>query len=166
MNKHKTRAEQIVDFIYIATLLFIFASTVLLGAVVAPVVFNSGLYLDNTTLGRFDNGLLMSEIFRRFGNILNVALLIVTGYHAYKYKEFLASYLTIFAFAVFAISSLLFNFYFSEGIFSFIMKGEIWIEQNIALFEAFHKASEIDFGIIMFSSLTLAILAFKHKFHS
>lgn len=165
MDKHKYNLNQIINFTYIFLLLFVVTSTVLLGAIVAPVIFNSGLYLDNVEMTRFENGLLMSEVFRRFSNLLNIVLLATTIYHSYYYKEFLSSIVTIISFALFAVSSLLFSFYFTEGIFSFIQKGEDWINDNIELFEAFHKASEIDFMIIMFSAFVLCIIAFKKKYH-
>ncbi|NLO17555.1 MAG: DUF4149 domain-containing protein [Arcobacter butzleri] len=160
MSDYKTKIIKGVDYLYIAVLLFIFSSTIILGAFVAPVVFKSYLYID-VVLNRFDNGLIMSEIFRRFGNLLSFLLLLITLYHAYYYKKFLSSYLTIIAFCLFAVSSLLFNFYFTEGVFAFIAQGEEWINNNIELFEAFHKASEIDFSIIMFSALALVILKIR-----
>lgn len=145
-------------------LLFVVSGALILGAIVAPVVFNSSLYLNEIFLTRFDNGLLMSEIFRRFSIVLNIVLLFVTLYHTYKYKQFLSSFSTIVFYVIFAISSLLFSFYFTEGVMSFIYKGELWINENIELFEAFHKASEIDFAIIMISALMLAINAYKKRF--
>jgi hypothetical protein len=165
MNKHKLTIDKALDFVYIFLLLFVVGSALVLGAVVAPVVFNSGLYLDNVELTRFENGLIMSEIFRRFSNILSIILLYITIYHTYKYKELLNSVTTIISFVIFAVSSLLFSFYFTEGVYSFISKGETWINEHMEIFESFHKASEIDFMIILFSALSLSILALRKRFH-
>ncbi|MDY0326948.1 MAG: DUF4149 domain-containing protein [Arcobacteraceae bacterium] len=165
MNKHKLTINKTIDFVYILLLLFVVGSVIVLGVVVAPVVFNSAIYLDNTELTRFDNGLLMSEIFRRFSNILNIVLLYITIYHTFKYKELLNSITTIISFVIFAVSSLLFSFYFNEGVYAFISKGETWINEHIEIFENFHKASEIDFTIILFSALSLAFIELKKKYH-
>ena len=55
---------------YILILGFVFSGTLILGAIVAPVVFHSSEFISNVALTRFENGELMSEIFRRFSMII------------------------------------------------------------------------------------------------
>lgn len=151
------------DFLFFILTAFIFSSTLILGAIVAPVVFHSGEFISSVSLSRFENGQLMSEIFRRFSIVLNIAVLIIIIYEALNYKKFLQSGFYMIAFAVLIVSALLFSFYFTPIILGLLGSGTQVINQNITAFETLHKASEIDFSVLMFSSFAMFALKYYRR---
>lgn len=142
---------------YILILGFVFSGTLILGAIVAPVVFHSSEFISNVALTRFENGELMSEIFRRFSMILNIAILLIVAMEAMNYKKFFNNMIYVLVLIVFVVSSLLFSFYFTSIILEILHAGEAVINQNIDGFETLHKLSEYDFSVIMISSLAMLI---------
>lgn len=141
--------------ISIISLAFVFSATLILGAIVAPVVFHSSEYITGVTLGRFSNGELMSEIFRRFSLILNFVVLFVIAIEAKNYKTFFKNGIFVVLFSLFILSALLFSFYFTPFVLGLLHQGEAVINQNLEAFETLHKLSEIDFTVLMFSSLVM-----------
>lgn len=142
---------------YILVLSFVFSGTLILGAIVAPVVFHSSEFIGGVVLSRFQNGELMSEIFARFSTILNFSILFLVAIEALSYKKFFNNMIYVLVFIFFLVASLLFSFYFASIIFDLLKAGEAVINQNIQGFETLHKLSEYDFMVIMLTSLAMLI---------
>lgn len=146
------------EIFYILCLAFVFSGVLVLGAIVAPVVFHSSEFITNIVLDRFQNGQLMAEIFSRFATILNFVVLFVVVIEALNYKKFLQSGLYMVFFAIFVVSSFMFSFYFTSIILELLAQGENAINQNIEAFETLHKLSEYDFMVVMFSALAMFVV--------
>lgn len=144
--------QKYLELFYIIALAFVFSGTLLLGAIVAPVVFHSGEFISSVSLSRFENGQLMSEIFRRFGIVLNILVLIVILIEALNYKKFFENGIYVVAFSLFVVSALLFSMYFTPFVLGLLSQGESIINQNLEAFETLHKLSEYDFMVLMLSS--------------
>lgn len=147
--------QSYIEILYVLMLAFVFSGTLILGAIVAPVVFHSSEFISNVVLDRFQNGELMAEIFSRFALILNYVVLLIVIIEAINYKKFLQSGLYVVFFAIFIVSSFMFSFYFTSIILELLAKGAMAINQNIEAFETLHKLSEYDFMVVMFSSLAM-----------
>ena len=153
-----SRVYSYLEIFYILCLAFVFSGVLVLGSIVAPVVFHSSEFITNVTLDRFQNGQLMAEIFSRFATILNFVVLFIVVIEALNYKRFLQSGLYMVFFAIFVVSSFIFSFYFTSIILELIAKGENVINQNIEAFETLHKLSEYDFMVVMFSALAMFLV--------
>ena len=117
------------------------------GAVVAPVVFHSDLYLGEDLLSRFQEGLIMTENFVRLGYLVDFTVLIVALYEGFKYKNFDRDTITsVSAFLVLS-TGLLYVHYYIPQILAFQKEGEKVTESK--LFENTHFASELDFKLFI-----------------
>jgi hypothetical protein len=70
------------DTIYLMILASSLGAILILGIFVAPVVFG------NTMLSHFDNGIVMADIFNRFGYWLYLTLFAILLYEGYEFKKF------------------------------------------------------------------------------
>jgi uncharacterized membrane protein len=124
------------------------------GAVVAPVVFHSELYLGEDLLSRFQEGLIMTENFVRLGYLVDFTVLAVALYEGFKYKTFDRDTITsVSAFLVLS-TGLLYVHYYMPQILAFQKEGEKITESK--LFENTHFASELDFKLFI-TALTLLL---------
>ena len=117
------------------------------GAVVAPVVFHSDLYLGEDLLSRFQEGQIMTENFVRLSYLVDFTVLIVALYEGFKYKNFDRDTITsVSAFLVLS-TGLLYVHYYIPQILAFQKEGEKVTESK--LFENTHFASELDFKLFI-----------------
>ena len=75
-----------VDFSYLIMLAASFGAVIILGAVVAPVVFHSDNILVDISLDHYNSGIIMGEVFHRFSYWLYVVATGVILYEAAMYK--------------------------------------------------------------------------------
>lgn len=148
MNNKKA----VIDVVYLLLIAMSAGAVLILGAVVAAVVFHSELYLTLPILSRYEEGKIMGEIFRRFtywGYFMSV---IIAVYEVSRYKVMQIDKAAMLS-AIGAIGTfLLFSAVYTPKILEYQARGEAAIDEG---FEALHKASEIDFKILLLMLLIL-----------
>lgn len=141
-----------IDVLYLLILGITIGGVLVLGIMVAPVIFGSEHYLTTPWLSRFEEGKLMAEIFSRFTYLGYIAVLMILYYEIIKYKYMLIDKISILS-AIGAVSTiLLFNAVYTPKILEYQALGESAIDES---FEAIHRASELDFKIMLVMLLVL-----------
>ncbi|MFO7761048.1 MAG: DUF4149 domain-containing protein [Thermodesulfobacteriota bacterium] len=152
--------NKLVSTVYNLILGVALGSTFALAAFVAPVIFNSDLALGRNILSRFQEGLVMIEIFKRYCNLLNLTVVIVLLMEGIKFTVYRnRDYLRLGAAIVVLVSSALFTFYFTPEIIQ--AQANSPDVKSSEVFQTLHRASVIDFSFIMVS---LAVLMVKMSF--
>ena len=145
--------------IFIITLGTTLGAGLLAGVVVAPTIFHSELLLGSELLSRFQEGLLMTQVFERLAYVVNFLVIITILYEVIKFKSFEnTKWSMIFTFLVVA-SGLLFTSYYIPQILEMQSLGEAVTSSDI--FNNVHKGSELNFKLFAFSTLGLLILTLK-----
>jgi len=153
------------QYFRIFTMIFIVTMGVTLGAglfagiVVAPTIFHSEALLGSALLTRFQEGLLMTQVFERLAYVVNFLVLIALVYEVIKFKSFENTrWSMMFTFLV-AASGLLFTSYYIPQILEMQALGEA--ATNTEAFSNVHKGSELNFKLFAFATLGLFILTLK-----
>lgn len=147
MNK-----KTIIDIFYLLTLAMTAGAVFVLGALVAAVVFHSEVYLTVPLLSRYEEGKIMGEIFRRFSYWAYFMTAVIAIYEVSRYKVMQIDKISILS-ALGSISTLLlFAAVYVPKILEYQSRGESAIDSS---FESLHKASEIDFKILLIMLLVL-----------
>jgi hypothetical protein len=148
MNK-----KALVDVLYLLTIGMTVGAVLILGAFVAAVVFHSEVYLSIPLLSRYEEGKIMGEIFRRFTYWGYIMAVIIVWYEIVRLKSMQIDKIAIMA-ALGSIGTLLlFSGVYSPKMLEFQQLGELAMMNNS--FESLHKASEIDFKIMLVMLLVL-----------
>jgi len=126
-----------------------------LGAFVAAVVFHSEVYLSIPLLSRYEEGKIMGEIFRRFTYWSYIMAVIIVGYEIARFKAMQIDAVSIMASFGSVGTLLLFSGVYSPKMLEFQQLGEAAMMNNS--FESLHKASEIDFKILLVMLLILFV---------
>ena len=144
-----------VDFSYLLVIAASFGAVLVLGAFVAPVVFNSDAILSGVLLDHYNEGIIMGEIFHRFSYWIYGVALYVIVYEGWMYKHGNRDAITlIFAFVT-VFTSLLFSAVYSPRILEMQALGAEATQSDT--FANLHTASEIDFKILAIGLLVLFI---------
>ncbi|MCX6061564.1 MAG: DUF4149 domain-containing protein [Campylobacterales bacterium] len=147
MNK-----KALIDTVYLLLIAMTAGAVFVLGALVAAVVFHSELYLSVPLLSRYEEGKIMAEIFYRFTYWAYFMTAIILFYEVSRYKVMQIDKISILS-ALGAISTLLlFAAVYVPKILEYQSRGESSID---ASFESLHKASEIDFKILLLMLIVL-----------
>lgn len=142
MNK-----KALVDVFYLLTLGMTAGAVLIVGAFVTAVVFHSELYLSVPLLSRYEEGKIMGEIFRRFSYWGYFMTAVIVIYEVSRYKVMQIDKIAILS-ALGSIGTLLlFSAVYTPKILEYQTQGEAIMMDNS--FEALHKASEIDFKILL-----------------
>ncbi|MDP1785505.1 MAG: DUF4149 domain-containing protein [Sulfuricurvum sp.] len=142
MNK-----KAIIDIFYLLAMGMTIGAVLILGAFVAAVVFHSEMFLSIPILSRYEEGKLMGEIFRRFSYWAYSMAAIIAVYEISRYKVMQIDKISILS-ALGAIGTLLlFSAVYTPKMLEFQQQGEMVMMNNA--FESLHKASEIDFKILL-----------------
>ena len=143
------------DFSYLIMLAATFGAVIVLGALVAPVVFNTDRILVDVILDHYNSGIIMGEIFHRFSYWIYIVGFSVLIYEAISYKMGQRDAI-VFASAVTVV--------FSSFMFSAVYSPKILAMQALGIeatqsdtFENIHLASELDFKILAIALLVLFI---------
>ena len=144
-----------IDFSYLVALASTFGAVMVLGMMVAPVIFNTNELPVNLLINNYNAGIIMGEIFHRFSKWVYILAFIVLAYEAYMYKMgqrdryiFISATLVVFA-------SLMFSGVYSPKILEMQALG---VEATLSdTFANLHIASEIDFKILAVSLVVLFI---------
>lgn len=147
MNK-----KALIDVIYLLLIGMTAGAVVVLGVFVAAVVFHSELYLTVPLLSRYEEGKMMGEIFRRFIYWGYFMAVVITVYEVSRYKVMQIDKVAILSALGSVGTLLLFSAVYTPKILEYQARGESAIDES---FEALHKASEIDFKILLVMLLLL-----------
>ncbi|ELJ8894664.1 DUF4149 domain-containing protein [Campylobacter upsaliensis] len=135
----------------------------ILGVVVAPVVFYPQGLIGENVLNHFQSGLMMSDIFVKMGYVLLVVALFNALYELinfFKKEEKFQLRFSKFALSIIVlILALFFVFYFTAYILEAQKMGESVIKT--AEFQSMHEASEVVIKIIVCMQIFLYFLSFK-----
>jgi uncharacterized membrane protein len=154
MNK-----KVIIDITYLLLIAMTAGAVLILGAFVAAVVFQSEIYLTLPLLSRYEEGKIMGEIFRRFTYWAYFITAVIAVYEVSRYKVMQIDKISILS-ALGSIGTLLlFSAVYTPKILEYQTQGEDVMMQNS--FESLHKASEIDFKILL---ITLLILFMRRAY--
>jgi hypothetical protein len=144
------------ELIYTSLIGVIIGSIIVVGIIVAPIIFHTEVILEAELLSNFQEGLIQSEIFIRFNYILltlSLFVLIMETYYFIKKRDFVMYIISLIA----VLSSFLFIFYFTNEILNFNNLGESATKSDE--FKYIHKASVIDFKVM----LTTFVLLIGYK---
>ncbi len=144
-----------IDFSYLLVIGMSLGAVLVLGIVVAAVVFNTGKLPVEILIDRYNAGIIMGEIFHRFSYWVYFLAAFVGLYEAYMYKTGQRDAI-VFAAAVSVIfSALMFSAVYSPKILEMQAQG---IEATASdTFENLHYASEIDFKILALALVVLFV---------
>lgn len=141
-----------VDVTYLLFIGMSIGAILILGIFVAAVVFHSEVYLTIPLLSRYEEGKIMGEIFRRFSYWAYAMVIVIAIYESVKYKTMQIDKVAVLS-AMGSIGTLLlFAAVYTPKMLEYQARGEAAMDEG---FEALHKASEIDFKIMLVMLLVL-----------
>ncbi len=143
------------DFGYLLTLAASFGGVIVLGALVAPVVFHTDSLPVNILIDKYNAGIVMAEIFHRFSYWLYVVAVYVLVYEAIAYKTAKRDTIIIVASSLVLFASLMFSVVYAPKILSMQALGR---EATLSdTFLNIHLAAELDFKLLAIALLVLFI---------
>lgn len=126
-----------------------FGAVVVLGALVAPVVFHTDVLLSGLLLDRYNAGIIMAEIFHRFSFWLYFLAFFVLVYEGVQYKTAKHDSMIIASSSLVVFSSVMFSAVYAPRILAMQALGAEATQSDT--FENIHLASEIDFKLLAIS---------------
>ena len=144
-----------IDFSYFIVLAASFGAVIVLGAIVAPVVFHSDKILVGMLLDHYNAGIIMGEVFHRFSYWIYFLALYVAFYETARYKMGERDPISFAAAVIVLFSSLLFSSIYAPKILEMQAMGVEATQSDT--FENIHIASEIDFKILAVGLLVLFV---------
>jgi len=132
-----------------------FGAVIVLGALVAPVIFHSDKVLVDMTLDHYNAGIIMAEIFYRFSYWLYAVASFVVVYEAVMYKMGQRDSIAFASGITVVFSSLMFSAVYSPKILSMQAIGPEATQSDT--FANVHMASEIDFKILAVALVILFV---------
>jgi len=144
-----------IDFSYFIVLAATFGAVLVLGAIVAPVVFHTDKITVNLLIDHYNAGIIMGEIFRRFSYWIYFLAIFVAVYEAAAYKMGQRDAITFGAAVTVLFSSLMFTSVYVPKILSMQAIGPEATQSDT--FENIHIASEIDFKILAVALIVLFV---------
>jgi len=143
------------DFSYLLVLAASFGGVLVLGALVAPVVFHTDSLPVNILIDKYNAGIVMAEIFHRFSYWLYVVVLYVAVYESIAYKTAKRDAIILASASLVLFASLMFSVVYAPKILSMQALGR---EATLSdTFVNIHLAAEIDFKLLAVSLLVLFI---------
>lgn len=143
------------DFSYLILLAATFGAVIVLGAVVAPVIFHADNYLVDVCLNKYNSGILMGEVFHRFSYWLYVMTVAVVVYEAIWYKMGQRDAIAFASAATVIFSSLMFSAVYAPKILTMQALGIEATQSDT--FQNIHMASELDFKILAVALVILFV---------
>jgi hypothetical protein len=143
------------DFSYLIVLAASFGGVLVLGAIVAPVVFNTDKILVEVLLDHYNAGIIMGEIFHRFSYWVYFLALYVAFYETMWYKRGQRDAIVFASGVTVLFASLMFSAIYAPKILAMQALGAEATQSDT--FENIHAASEIDFKILAVALLVLFV---------
>lgn len=132
-----------------------FGAVLVLGAVVAPIVFHTDKILYSVLLDNYNAGIIMGEVFRRFSYWIYFLAFFVTVYELAMYKRGQRDVIIFTSAVTVVFSALMFSAVYSPKILSMQVLGVEATQSDT--FRNIHMASELDFKILAAALLVLFI---------
>jgi len=136
-----------INTLYLLCIGLTIGAVAVLGAVVAAVVFHSEIFLSVPLLSRYEEGKIMGEIFRRFSYWGYFMAALIAIYEVSRYKVMQIDKISILSGLGSIGTLLLFSAVYTPKILEYQGQGEAVMMDHA--FDALHKASEIDFKILL-----------------
>jgi len=130
-------------------------AVLVLGIFVAPVIFHSGALLPANLLGRYEEGILMGEIFRRFSYWAYAMSLVMLVFEINEYRRQRRDKWAIMGALLSVATLLMFAAVYVPKILAMQAQGA-----DVTASEAFaslHSASELDFKILAAALIMLFV---------
>lgn len=143
------------DFSYLLILAASFGAVLILGAMVAPVIFHTDVMLVGVSLDNYNAGIIMGEIFRRFSYWVYFLAAYIVVYEALMYKKGQRDTIILISAFLSVATSLMFSAVYSPKILAMQAIGSEATQSDT--FHNIHIASEIDFKILAVSLVVLFI---------
>lgn len=144
-----------IDFSYFIILAASLGAVLVLGAIVAPVIFHTDKILVGMLLDHYNAGIIMGEIFHRFSYWVYFLAFYVALYEAAAYKMGQRDAIAFGASVTVLFSSLMFSGVYAPKILEMQAMGIEATQSDT--FENVHIASEIDFKILAVALLVLFV---------
>ena len=132
-----------------------FGAVLVLGVIVAPVIFHSDRILVAMLIDHYNMGIIMGEIFHRFAYWTYFLAAYIAFYEAYMYKMGKRDAIAFGAAVTALFSSLMFAAIYVPKILSMQSMGREATQSDT--FANIHIASEIDFKLLAVALLVLFI---------
>jgi hypothetical protein len=132
-----------------------FGAVLVLGAIVAPVIFHTDKILNGMIMDHYNAGIIMGEIFHRFSYWLYVVVIALFLYEGAVYKSGQRDAIAFASSVVVAFTSLMFSGVYAPQILAMQALGAEATQSDT--FENIHIASEIDFKILAVALLVLFV---------
>jgi hypothetical protein len=143
------------DFSYLLVIAASLGAVLVLGALVAPVIFHSDRYLVGMLIDHYNMGMIMGEIFRRFAYWAYFLAAYTIFYEAYMYKMGKRDAIAFGAAATVIFSSLMFAAVYVPKILLMQSMGKEATQSDT--FSNVHIASEIDFKLLAVALIVLFV---------
>lgn len=144
-----------IDFGYLIILASTFGAVIVLGAVVAPVVFHTDRILSNLLIDNYNAGIIMGEIFHRFSYWSYFVAFSVALYEAAKYKTGERDAVAFASAVTVLFSALMFSGVYAPKILAMHALGREAAQSET--FQNIHIASEIDFKLLAVALIVLFV---------
>jgi hypothetical protein len=145
--------KAIIDVIYVMLLAMTAGAVLVLGAVVAAVVFHSESFLSIPILSRYEEGKIMGEIFLRFSYWAYFMTFVIALYEVSRYFVMQLDRVAILSAFLSVFTLMMFSGVYVPKILEYQSRGESAMD---ASFETLHKASELDSKLLLVALLVLA----------
>jgi len=143
------------DFSYLLVIAATLGGVLVLGILVAPVVFHTDKITVGILIDHYNAGIIMAEIFHRFGVWLYVVAVYVALYEARVYKMGQRDAIAFASASIVLFTSLLFSGVYAPKIIAMQALGAEATQSDT--FQNIHIASEIDFKILAVALLVLFV---------
>ncbi|QFR49513.1 DUF4149 domain-containing protein [Sulfurimonas lithotrophica] len=143
------------DFSYLLVLSATLGGVLVLGTLVAPVVFHNSSLGMEVFVDKHNAGIMMAEIFHRFSYWLYFVSFYVLAYELYMYKIGQRDTYVFVGATLVSFSALMFSAVYAPKILSMQSLGREATQSDTFL--SVHMASEIDFKILAVGLLLLFI---------
>lgn len=143
----------VIDFSYLLLLAAAFGAVMVLGIIVAPVIFHMEKLTMDIIVDHYNSGVIMSEIFVRFSYFIYFLAFCVALYEAAMYKMGQRDKILFYSSSVVVVTALLFSAVYVPKILELQTMGREATTSDT--FGNLHLASEVDFKLL---ALTLVIL--------
>jgi len=143
------------DFSYLLVLATSLGAVLVLGVIVAPVIFHSDAIVVDMLIDHYNMGMIMGEIFHRFSYWVYFLAIYVAFYEAYMYKMGQRDAFAFGSAFTVVFTSLMFSAVYSPKILSMQSMGVEATQSDT--FSNIHIASEIDFKFLALGLIALFI---------
>jgi len=132
-----------------------FGAVIVLGAIVAPIVFHTDRILEIALIDNYNAGIIMGTIFHRFSYWLYFTAFFIIVYEAVMYKSGKRDNIIFVAVVTTVFSSLMFSAVYSPKILAMQSLGREATQSDT--FNNIHIASELDFKMLAVGLIVLFI---------